>query len=211
MSVVTFVRPPDGLRAIAIRELASHAYRWTAPAPAQRSWWQRITEWIGDRWNDIVQVVFGRVHGGAAPSIAGDILLALAVLVVIVFALKLLSSMSLDRERESGAEPLYGNVRSTEWYRRAVESASNGDFAYASRYLMGATVAALRERSAIEPSAGATVGELGRELFVRAPQYVTPFRTVARTFAIGTYAERPLGRADFDGAAGAYRAICEQT
>jgi hypothetical protein len=210
VSGVTFVRPPDGLRAIAIRELASPAYRWVVQAPAQRPWWQRITEWIGARWNDIVQVVFGRVHGGVASSIAGDVLLALAVLVVIAFALRLLSSISLDRKRESGVEPLYGSVRAAEWYRRAVESASNGDFAYASRCLMGATVAALRERGAIEPSAGATVGELGRELSTRAPQYVTPFRTVARTFAIGTYAERPLGRADFDGAAGAYRAICEQ-
>jgi hypothetical protein len=208
VSGVTFLRPPDGFRAIAVRELALPAYRWTAPAPAQLPWWQRITEWIGDRWNDIVRVVFGRVHGGAAPSIAGDVLLALAVLVVIVFALRLFSSISLDRKGESGAEPLYGNARAAEWYRRAVESASNGDFAYASRCLMGATVAALRERGAIEPSAGATVGELGRELFVRAPQYLTPFRTVARTFVIGTYAERPLGRADFDGAAGAYRAIC---
>jgi hypothetical protein len=210
VSGMTFVRPPDGLRAIAVRELASPGYRWTAPAPAQRPWWQSITQWVGDRWNDIVRVIFGRVHGGAAPSIAGDVLLALAVLVVIVFALRLLLSISLERTRHSAAEPLSGNVRAAEWYRRAVESAAKGEFGYASRCLMGATVAALRERGAIEPSLGATVGELGRELSARAPQYATPFWTVARTFAIGTYAERQVDRAEFEGAAGAYHTICEQ-
>ncbi|HEY3676163.1 MAG TPA: DUF4129 domain-containing protein [Candidatus Tumulicola sp.] len=204
---MTFVRPPDGLRAIAVRELASPAYRWATPAPAQRPWWQYVTGWIGDRWDDIVRVVFGRVHGGAATGIAGDILLALAVLVVVVFALRLLSSISLDRKRASSAEPIYGSLGAAEWYRRAVESASNGDFANASRCLMGATVAALRERGAIEVSAGATVGELGREVFAREPRFAPSFHTVAQTFAIGTYAERPLNRAEFDGAAGAYRAI----
>jgi hypothetical protein len=68
----------------------------------------------------------------------------------------------------------------------------------------------LRERGAIEPSLGATVGELGRELSARAPQYATPFWTVASTFAIGTYAERQVDRAEFEGAAGAYHTICEQ-
>jgi hypothetical protein len=211
VSVPAFVRPPSGLRAIAVHELSLPQYRWSTDGPASRPWWQSLTEWIGDRWNDVIQAVFGRVHGGAAPAIAGDIVLVLAILVVIAFAVRFLLAISLDRKRDSSIEPLTGNRASAEWYRRAAEGASRGDFTYASRCILGAAVALLRERGAIEPTAGATIGELRRELLISAPQYASSFWTIARIFAIGAYAERPLGRAEFDGAAGAYRTIAGQT
>jgi hypothetical protein len=157
-----------------------------------------------------VHAVFGRVHGGAtATSIAGDVLLVLAILAVVVFGVRFLLAISMDRKGVAMAEPLAGNVVSSEWYRRAVESASRGDFTYASRCMFGATVALLRERGAIEPSDGATIGELRRELQSRAPKYALPFATIARIFAIGAYAERALDSDEFDGAAGAFRTIAE--
>jgi hypothetical protein len=211
MNVAAFVRPPAGLHAIAVKELSSPRYRWSTDAPASKPWWQRIAEWIAGRWNDVVHAVFGRVHGGGWPAIAGDIVLVLAILLVVVFAVRFLLSISLDRKRYSSAEPLTGSIASSEWYRRAIESASRGDFTYASRCILGAAVALLHERGAIDPSAGATIGELRRELLASAPQYASSFWTIARIFAIGAYAERPLDRAEFDGAAGAYRSLAGQT
>jgi hypothetical protein len=207
VSAPAFVRAPAGLHAIAVRELSLPRYRWAPEASPALPWWTRITQWIGDRWNEIVQAVFGRVHGGSATAVAGDVLLALAVLLVIVFGARLLLTMTLERKRDTGSEALSGAVLSSEWYRRAQHSAAQGDFTTASRCMLGAAVALLRERDAIDPAAGATIGELRRELQARAPQYVSPFATIARIFAIGTYAERPLGRDEFDGAAGAFRTL----
>lgn len=209
MNAVQFARPPADLHALAVRELASPEYRIVVPAASsqQWSWLARITSWVGKFWQFVMQSVFGRAHGGHAPAAIGDVLIVVAVLGVIFFGLRLLSSVTIDRRRAAASEQIEDPVRAAEWYRRALATASSGDLTTASRCILAAAVTALAERGAIEPEAGATIGELQRSLSVRAPQYTRPFSTVARTFATGVYAERQLEPVEFESAVGAYRAI----
>jgi hypothetical protein len=209
VNAVQFARPPADLHSLAVRELASPQYRIAVPSasPQQWSWLERITSWVGKFWEFVMQSVFGRAHAGNAPAAIGDVLLVVAVLGVIFFGLRLLSSATIDRRRAAASERLEDPVSAAEWYRRALATASGGDLTTASRCILAAAVTALAERGAIEPAAGATIGELERALAVRAPQYTRPFSTVARAFATGVYAERQLEPAEFERAAGAYRAI----
>ena len=209
MSAVRFAQPPAGLHSLAVRELAAPEYRIAVPSASSQpwSWLERITSWVGKFWQYVVQSVFGRAHAGHAPAAVGDVLLVLAVLGVIFFGLRLLSTMTIDRRLAAASERLEDPVSAAEWYRRALATAAAGDLTTASRCILAAAVTALAERGAIEPAAGATIGELERALAARAPQYVRPFATVARAFATGVYAERPLEPAEFELAIGAYRAI----
>jgi hypothetical protein len=209
VNAVRFAQPPAGLHSLAVRELASPEYRVAAPSASsqQWSWLERIASWFGKFWQYVVQSVFGRAHAGHAPAAVGDVLLVLAVLGVIFFGLRLLSTLTIDRRHAAASERLEDPVSAAEWYRRALATAAGGDLTTASRCILAAAVTALAERGAIEPAAGATIGELERALAVRAPEYARPFSTVARAFATGVYAERPLEPAEFERAVGAYRAI----
>jgi hypothetical protein len=209
VNAVQFAQPPADLHSLAVRELALPEYRIALPsASAQHwSWLEWIASWVGKFWRYVVQSVFGRAHAGHAPAAVGDVLLVVAVLGVIFFGLRLLSTVTIDRRRAAASERLEDPVSAGEWYRRALATAAGGDLTSASRCILAAAVTALAERGAIEPAAGATIGELERALAVRAPQYARPFSTVARSFAIGVYAERPLELAEFERAIGAYRAI----
>jgi hypothetical protein len=209
VNAVRFAQPPADLHSLAVRELASPEYRIVAPPASsqQLSWLERIASWAGKFWQYVVQSVFGRAHAGHAPAAVGDVLLVLAVLGVIFFGLRLLATITIDRRRAAASERLEDPVSAAEWYRRALATAAAGDLTNASRCTLAAAVTALAERGAIEPAAGATIGELQRALAVRAPQYARPFSTIARAFAAGVYAERPLEPVEFDRAIGAYRAI----
>ena len=210
MNAVRFAQPPADLHSLAVRELALPEYRvavLSASSQQRWSWLERIASSVGKFWQYVMQSVFGRAHAGHAPAAAGDVLLVLAVLGVIFFGLRLLSTVTIDRRHAAASERLEDPVSATEWYRRALATAAAGDLTSASRCILAAAVTALAERGVIEPAAGATIGELERALAVRAPQYARPFSTVARAFATGVYAERPLEPAEFERAIGAYRAI----
>jgi hypothetical protein len=209
---------PRNLRALADRELAipgryELGARTHGAAAQSEPWWLRVYRWLYDRWMQVWNAFFGRVHVSRNGAIAiADVLIVAVALLLIFVAVRL--SLQIQRERRARAQSRRALVTSPsagELYRRASEFGQCGNYADACRLLFAATIAALDVHAVVEERRSATVGEMRRALRKRAPALLAPFDVVTGAFATVAYAERPVGLNDWERARDAYRAIGSAT
>ncbi|MBV8147529.1 MAG: DUF4129 domain-containing protein [Candidatus Eremiobacteraeota bacterium] len=208
------VPPSRALRWLADDELDRPGrYRLGAPpAPGNPSWWQRMWQWIGDRWRALWDAVFGRIHLGRAvfSSIGDATIVAIALLLVLaVFRIAALRMKPMSRALSTQSRLL--SLSPEELAERANVLARDGAYASAARLLFSAMLAALDARGVLRDDRSSTVGELRRFLRGREPALVDAFNDVAAAFVAGAYAERAVERREWDRALESYRAMVEET
>lgn len=198
---------PD-FAAAARRELAApgrYQLSIKVAPPPQPTLWEQAMQWIHDRLADLWNALSQRVHlGQTGATTIGGLLIALAALVLVFVAIRILAEFQIDRRRSASVESLGAPRDARVLYERATAAARKGDFTAASRLLFAATVVALNLRGVIAEDPSATVGDLRRALRARQTELVPPFDAVAAPFVASTYAERALEPADWDRAHAAF-------
>ncbi len=201
-------QPPADLKRLVAAELSIRGrYRLAAEpaAVARPSLWLEFWQWVRDRWNDLWRAAFGRVHVGPRGAVvAGDALMALVALVLLVVAFRLLSGLSIERRTAARALRIETPRDASELYAAACAWARDGDYARASADLFAAAVASLSARGVVSDDRSATVGDLRRTLRTEDGALVAPFDDVASAFVAGTYAERALARGEWERARSSY-------
>ena len=202
------MRPPADLKRRVSAELSvAGRYRLALerPQPARRSLWLEFWQWVRDRWNDLWRAAFGRARFGPGGAVvAGDVLVALVALVLLVVGFRLLSSLAVERRAKDGPRRLATPRSASEYYAAACACARDGDYARASAVLFAAAVASLSARGVVREDRSATVGDLRRILRAENGGLVAPFDDVASAFVAGTYAERQLALGEWERARSSY-------
>lgn len=158
----------------------------------------RIQQWIQDRINDLLRLLFG--HGsGAQPPLWWLEVVAIALLVAIAV---LLARAARGRFSQGAALPRAGPRPPADWFAEADRLAARGDRVGAIRALCAAVAATLAGERSWEGSP-LTV----REIFQRAPDYAS-LRPLLIPFEAAVYGGRDVDPATYERAAGvaaAYR------
>lgn len=201
------------LHAMAVSEL-SVAGRYhlhdAAAAPREKTWWERLTAWLADRWNALIQTLFGRAHiNRTVAGAIGDVIVALLVLAVAAAAIRIIVAYGRRSSHAASLRALTPAADAATLYDMAAARADRGEFAAASQLLFRATLTLLDVRGTLRDDASATVGEIRRKLPAR--DVVSAFDAVARLFVAGTYAERPLDAAQWERAREAYLTLAQGT
>jgi hypothetical protein len=203
---------PADLRAAATRELAVRG-RYDLGArvvrPEEKSLWDRFWDWVGDQWNKFWRATGEHIDlGSSAWSAIGWLVLIAILGGLLVVAVRLLSSMQVDREKRRGiSSPLDAGRNAHALYLQACAFARDGDYAQAARVLFVAAVTALDLRGLMRDDASATVGELRRALRARDGGLIAPFDELAGPFVTAAYAEREVVVAEWERALAGYRAL----
>lgn len=131
------------LHALAVAELrVSGRYHLhdVAGAPRAQTLWERLWTWLANRWNALLNALFGRAR--VNPTVAGavgDVIVALLVLAVAAAALRILVAFGRRSQRASSIRLLTPDTDAATLYAMAVERADRGEFAAASQLLFRAT------------------------------------------------------------------------
>lgn len=192
--------PQHAARAI----LAQARFRVAVTAPARRTWWDALRDWLGARWHDLMHALFGRVHIGRADAAIGDALLVVLVLVVIFVLVRLFASavrVGSVRAADRSDEP---SLDAGALHELSLTAASRGDYALAIVLLFRAALAALDVQGVLHDDPSRTVNECRRAVRAKAPPLAEKFDAIARPFSAVLYADEPVSEAQWRAALQAF-------
>jgi hypothetical protein len=183
-----------------------------APAPPPKSWLERLLDFIGDRWNQLMSIAFGRAKVGREGAQTFVAVVALAVIgLAVIVAFRMLRDFRFDRaSRVRSVEMLGAGGDAKALFDAACERAARGDYALAARLLFAASVGALALQRVLDDDRSATVGEFRRILRGRDAALVPAFDAISTAFVTSAYAERPIDAAQWQRARDAYLQIEER-
>ena len=189
----------------AARTILSQArFRVAVAAPARRTWWDAVRDWLGARWHDLMQALFGRVHIGKAGAALGDIVLIALVLVVIFVLIRLLASaVRVGSLRSAGRAP-GAAPDAAALHEMSLAAAARGDYALAIVLLFRAALAALDVQGVVHDDPSRTVNECRRAVRAKAPPLAADFDAIARPFTAVLYAGEPVTEAQWRAALQAF-------
>lgn len=200
------------LRALAAAELSvpgRYQLNPVAVKPPSPTWWERVWSWVRDRWDALMQTLFGRVRvNPKAAAIIGDLVIALLVLAVAAAAVRIVVVYGRRSRRAASVRALAPDAGAATLYAMAADRADRGDYAAAAQLLFRATLALLDVRGTLRDDASATVGEIRRRLPQR--EVVYAFDAIAAAFVAGTYAERPIDTTQWQRARDAYLTLASE-
>lgn len=176
------------------------------PAPA-RTWWGALRDWLGDRWNQLIDAFAHHVRLGEHASVAvGDVLLALIVALIIIVLVRLLLGMARENEFASGVavSALEPHADSAALHAESQAAAQRGEYALAVALLYRAVLAVLDARGLLRDDLARTVNECRRDVRRRAPRLSAPFDRIARAFTAAVYAEDRVSGEQWSDAHAAY-------
>lgn len=151
----------------------------------------RIQQWIQDRINDLLRLLFGN-RGGAQPPAWWFEAAGIAVIVLIAF---LFARGARGRFSQGIVLPQSGPRPPADWFAEADRLAARGERVGAIRALCAAVAATLAGERSWEGSP-LTV----REIFQRAPDYAS-LRPLLLPFEAAVYGGRDVDQATYDRAA----------
>ena len=151
----------------------------------------RIQQWIQDRINDLLRLLFGN-RGGAQLSLWWFDAAGIALLVLIAF---LFARAARGRFNQGIALPPSGPRPPADWFAEADRLAARGDRVGAIRALCAAVAATLAGERSWEGSP-LTV----REIFQKAPDYAS-LRPLLLPFEAAVYGDRDVDQATYERAA----------
>lgn len=202
--------PARDPQALARDILAQSRFRLHAQAPAARTWWDALRDWLGDRWNQLLNAFSHHVRIGSGASTAiGDLLLAVIIVLVIVVLVRLLLSIARDGFAGAGAgiNALPVPADPAALHQQARQAAQQGAYALAIALLFRAALAALDARGLLRDDPARTVNECRRDVRARASSMSGAFDCIARAFTAAVYAEDRIGIEQWDDAQRAYSEI----
>lgn len=202
--------PPHDPAALARSILSQSRFRVSVHAPQAHTWWDSVRQWIGDRWNQLMDAFSRHVHvGGRWTIAAGDVLIAVIIALVIVVVIRLLLTMARDAAAPPGihasALPVHADARKL--HTAAMHAAERGAYAAAVALLFQASLALLDARGMLRDDPARTVNECRSDVRRRASRLSPPFDRIARIFTAAVYAEDRLTPAQWSDAQDAYAAF----
>ncbi len=158
-------------------------------APPERSLFQRVTDWIGERISDLLTNLFG----GGQGSFSSWIVLGLCVAVigvVIFFVVR-----SLRRDPPVDLTPDDGEVvrSSADWRTEAERFEAAGSWKAALRARYRELIAELVARGVVRDVPGRTTGEYRTEVRRRVPSVADDFDVASALFDAAWYGDLPTG------------------
>ena len=177
--------------------------------PPPKTFWQRLEEWLGQKWESVIKALFGRVHLSGHVSVAiGDILLPLSLLAFLAIALRL--AWQYGRQAEPAVPAAFGldpAQSAAMLAAHAQRRAEAGDYNAAVALLFSAALRVLDDRGIVDAGDARTVGELRRAVNRRAPHVAAAFGAIAMLLSRAVYADALLSQADWETAAQAYATL----
>lgn len=200
------LRPPIDPRELARKIVAEPRFRVTVVRPKPKTWWDVLMQWLGDRWHQLIDAFSRHVHVAPRVSVAiGDILIALAVLIVIAFGIRLgLGIAREQREPAARSRALPHNPDAQSLYAESRRAADRGDYTAATSLLFRAALAALDLQGIVHDDPSRTVNECRAAVRECAPQSTAAFDTIARAFTAALYADAPVSAQQWSAARGAF-------
>jgi hypothetical protein len=204
--------PPPNLHALAQRELAipgRYQLARVSPSTMPRPWWQQLLEWMAERWQQLWNVLFSRVHLGRSQAVSiGDLLLVLVGVALVYAGIRLIANLRFARTAaNAAAEPLAEAPAPRSFYKQACTAANAGEYGRAALLLFAGTIVLLDRRGDVALRQSATVGDVRRALRARNPSVVLQFDAIAAPFVQTAYAERPIAQTQWDRARSAFEAL----
>jgi len=184
-------------------------YPFTQASVQQRpTWWQRVLDWIGDRWSRVLHALFGRVAMPAAVgrSIA-DALLGACIVVFLALLARVAWVYGRTTRSVSKSQAILPPEDASSLVAQSMKAAQNGDYSLAMTRLFAAALALLAARRQLESRRSETLGEIGRRVRSSDPRLSEPFHELTRMMTRTLYAERPLAPADWSQSLGAFRQL----
>lgn len=202
-------RPPHDLVRAVRAELATPGrYHFETPHGIRRSWLEVAFAWIADRYREFVQALSAHLHVSArGVSLAGDVLVVLAVIAIGVIGAQLLLALQTERLSRAHALALAPARSAHALARRAAEAAERGAYASAIRLLFTAAVTLLDLRGVVHDDESATINDLRREIRERNTGAEEPFVAIASAYTAAAYAEERLDAGAWERARDAYRRL----
>lgn len=183
--------PPRDPEALARAILAGSRFRVRVSAPAARTWWDTLRDWIGAQWNRLMDAFAHHVHFGRSTGVAiGDIIIAMLVAIVAIAGTRLLLSIVRESgQTHSAPRALPSHADAAALYGAAQSAAQNGRYAGAVALLFQAALAALDARGVLRDDPARTVNECRKDVRLHAPSIAGQFDVIARAFTGAIYAE----------------------
>jgi hypothetical protein len=149
----------------------------------------RATRWLAD---GLASVISGLFTGGLGSAVAW-VLLAGAVAVIVVVALRVGRTVQPDPTR--AGPPMQVEVRRSpiEWRREAERFEAAGEWKAALRCRYRALVADLVARKVVRDLAGHTTGEYRADVTAALPEAAAEFGGATELFERAWYGDRPTG------------------
>lgn len=206
------LRPPIDPHTLARRIVAEPRFRIAVVRPKPKTWWDVFTQWLGDRWHQLLDAFSHHVHVGPKVSVAiGDVLIALAIGIVVVAGIRLALGMTRDRERSAlRSRALPQSAGAQDLYARSLRAAERADYVAAATLLFRAALAALDLQGTVHDDPSRTVNECRAAVRAFAPACVAPFDIIARTFTDALYADAPVSIEQWSTARNAFAQLSAQ-
>lgn len=197
--------------ALARAILAQPRFRMQVTGVRPRTWWDALRDWVGDRWNQLIDAFSHHVRIGAKTSVAiGDVLLVAVIVLVLVVAVRLLLGMVRENGAASqGVRELPVRADANALHAAAQEAAARNEYAHAIALLLRAALATLDARGVLRDDPARTVNECRRDVRENAPQLNAPFDAIARAFTAAVYAEDRVTHEQWTQAERAYAAFAK--
>ncbi|HKU67816.1 MAG TPA: DUF4129 domain-containing protein [Candidatus Baltobacteraceae bacterium] len=197
-------------QALAREILAQPRFRLDVRGAPAHTWWDALRDWLGARWDRLIDAFAHHVRiGGTAGVAIGDLLLVLAIGGAIVVLVRLLRTIAREAS-SSGAGfsiPLPAGADPALLHEEARQSAQRGAYALALALLFRAVLAALDARGLLRDDPARTVNECRRDVRTRAAALSGAFDCIARGFTAAVYAEDRVTPQQWNDAERAYREI----
>jgi hypothetical protein len=171
-----------------IRQLADEIVARPEFARPEPSLIERARSWVEDLIGRILEAAFS----GSAGSLAGWVVLLVAVAAIIWFATRLGRTVQVDRRMGVRVEGIHRRTPA-EWRAEAEDHEAAGAWKLALRCRYRALVGDLIAERLLEDVAGRTTGEYRRDLAVRAPDRSAAFDEATELFELAWYADRATG------------------
>jgi hypothetical protein len=183
--------PPKDPAEVTRRILTQARFRIYVHAAPRHTWWDAVRQWLSDRWSQLVDAFAHHVHvSRSAGATFGDMLVGVAILIVVVFGVRLF--LGIAKEGASAGRAGHALPEHTdpgELHAAALDAARNARYAAAIALLFRAALAALDARGVLRDDPARTVNECRADVRAHAAALSTAFDSIARAFTAAVYAE----------------------
>jgi len=187
------VWPHGDPRNIARAILADHRYQTAPQGPAAKSLWDIIWDWLSTWWGKLTRPLAHITGNDRVTAIIGFIVLGLALMFLIVVAVRFVRFQTRSRVRRArsfgGAEALEPTGDARALFERALTAAAAGRHREAAALLWASALRALDERGRVRYDAARTPGEWRRA--VRDPA----FDRLSRDAVVALFGDRGVDAA----------------
>jgi hypothetical protein len=151
--------------------------------------YDRVIQWIGDAVSTLIEGLF---TGGAGTAVAW-VILAAAVVLVAMLALRVGRTLQTDPSRSVARVQVEVRRSPIEWSREAEAFEARGEWKAALRCRYRALVADLVSRKVVRDQPGHTTGEYRSDVTAALPGAAAEFGGASELFERAWYGDRPTG------------------